>query len=213
VSQKQRNFETRKESVKIRQPPARPILLEPLVGGIEEQLPSFLFGSAHTEFKPFATPGPEEFTSSSSPEENNPPKLEPKPAPPRAPISAWSITPQTARPVPAKAPTPKTEPNKPVSTYPDLAAIACRPKETKQKDKGKGKGTIKAIKKPLTPPLQPIYDDEWTIAQPATVPARGRGGRVIQEDWGMEAIRQANEEMQRRRDLIAAGEEDPCGGW
>jgi len=204
-------FQSWKDAVteKRRHVPPPPTELEPMNGGIEAQLPSFLFPTSNAEFAPFPIPSPET-SQPLSPVEVIPENPSPKPVPPRASISAWS-TPLPARVPPPTAITPST---RSAPAYPNLAAIARSVKE-RTKDHGKGKATKtsrKAIQNPPTPPLQPIYDD-WTVAQPVTSPAKSRGGKVVQVDWGMEAMRMSAQQASRRQAVVAAGGEDPYGGW
>lgn len=200
-----KRFESWKESVKFRPPPPGPPVT--VVGGIEEQLPSFFFGSSGGDFTAFPTPPPEDLPEQgTSDEEITRPKLLPKSAPSRAPIAAWSTSPHAP-----KLPTAVAKQAASTPTYPDLAAIARRPKP-KIETKGKGRPKNQE-KKPPTPPLQPIFDDGWTITQPATTPVKGRGGKVIQEEWGTEAANQARWEAQKRYQMGSAGKEDPYGGW
>ena len=192
---RQQDFEKWKTTVTARQCVPTPPYLKP-IATIEEQLPSFLFSGSDAESAPYNPPSSEVLEPSSSLYDILP---ELSPMPETVEIATWStpLAPRLLVPVPSFLPGS-------VTAYPDLAAIA-----RKQKDKGKGK----IVKKPPTPTLQPIYDDGWTIAQPAIVPARSRGGRVVQNDWGMEAIITAAHDADRRKQSIYAGAEDPYGGW
>ena len=210
--------------------------LQPLTGGIEEQLPSFVFGSSDSKpMSPPETPHEQAEFSSSNEEDDLALDLSLIPAPPRAPISAWS-KPLLARPItqtihqPISRPyiLPSTKPLKPTTSqpanatlpntvYPDLSFIARGPKDRKEKirdhgvDKGKLTKKSSVVKLP-NPALQPIFD-EWIIAQPVIAPSKGKGGKVDIEEWGMEAARTAKQEEERRKVLIASGYQDPCGGW
>lgn len=182
-----------------------------LSGGIEEQLPSFLFPTKDETFQTYPTPS-SRLDSMPDPEEevympDDHPYARPTPRPDPVSVkskptsnSSWS------NPLVQK----QIEPVLPLNT---LAAIARRPRPDREsvsnkKSKSQRRGGS-------SPPLQPVFESGWQTV--ATGPAiKGRGGRKVIEAGTFVGESTWSGKIQWGQVGAAAVDEngeDPYGGW